>query len=132
MALRPENDQCKIRLDDNDPFGYGGKQVDTADSGVLVELPDLFNFFGFHSFAFEDSFMAEDKLKKLHAYYKKKIGHRVWWSAMSERGNVIKAEDGKRYAFIKLTDIIASDDNPDSQATNLRSEGAGSFQVDPN
>ena len=128
MALHPVNDLAKIELD-TDLYGFSDDGKDTAESGVLVELPDKFNFFGFWSFAFEDSFMSEEKLKKLYAHYEKMIGQRVYWTALSERGNVIKSPDGKRYAFLKLTSLIAADEDKENKAVNLHADGSGAFKA---
>lgn len=125
--LRPINDLAKIELDSDD-YGFGGTKT-TAESGVLVELPDRFDFFGFWSFAFENSFMARKELDELYKRYKEKIGQRVYWTAMAERGNIIQTADGKKYAFVKLTSLIASDDDKDSKAFNVHADGAGSFKV---
>lgn len=125
--LQPVNDLAKIQLD-IDEYGFGESKT-TAESGILVELPSKFNFFGFWSFAFEDSFMAEDKLKKIYDHYKKMIGQRVYWTAMAERGNIIQTSDSKKFAFVKLTSLIAADDDKDSKAFNVHSDGAGSFKA---
>ena len=125
--LRPINDLAKIELD-SDEYGFGETKT-TAESGILVELPDKFNFFGMWSFVFEASFMAKEELEELYEYYKQKIGQRVYWTAMAERGNIIQTGDGKKYAFVKLTSLIASDDDKDSKAFNVHADGAGSFKV---
>lgn len=121
------NDLAKIELD-NDEYGLGGVDKTTAETGIFVELPEKFNFFGFWSFAFEESFMAEEKLEKLYTHYKKLIGQRVYWTAMAERGNIIQEEDGKTFAYVKLTSLIAQG-KPDEKALNLHGDGAGSFKA---
>lgn len=102
--MHPTNDLCKIEVD-SDEFGFGSDQS-KAESGILVELPEVLPFFGFHSFAFEDSYAdmtgANGEILK---YYQDLIGKRVYWKGLSERGMVLKAE--KTWAFIKLTDLIA-------------------------
>ncbi len=133
--MQPLNDLAKIRLE-SDKYGFGTVGKDTAESGILVELPSKLYFFGFWSFAFEQSFMARKELDELYDYWKTKIGRKVYWTALAERGNVIEKKvqvDGKdvneKYAFIKLTSLIAEDD-PDSTATNVHSDGAGSFGME--
>lgn len=121
------NDLAMVELEVNE-FGFGGDQKDTAESGILVGLPDEFNYFGMWSFAFESSWMNKEELAKLYNYWKGKIGRKVYWTALSERGNIIESGD-KKYAFIKLTSLIAEDD-PDSTAKNVHSDGAGSFGVE--
>jgi hypothetical protein len=121
------NDLAKIELDKNE-FGFGSTGKDTAESGILVGLPDKFNFFGFWSFAFENSFMNREDLDELYKYWETKIGRRVHWTALAERGNIIE-KDGNKFAFVKLTSLIAEDE-PDSKANNVHSDGAGSFGVE--
>lgn len=123
--MKPLNDLAKIRLD-KDEYGFGTDN-DTAEGGVLEELPDQFNYFGMWSFAFEESFMAKEKLEALMDYWKSKIGKRVYWTALSEKGNIIE-KDGDRWAFVKLTSLIAWDE-PDSNAQNIHGNGAGSFKA---
>ncbi len=125
MALKPLNDLAMIKLA-SDEFGFGSKK-DTAENGILVELPDKFNYFGMWSFAFENSFMERDKLKELYEYWETKVGQRVYWTALSEKGNIIE-KDGERFAFVKFTSLISSDD-PDSAAENVHSNGSGSFAI---
>lgn len=124
--LRPINDLCKVQVSGKKKFIEDNK--DTSESGILVELPDQFNYFGFWSFAFEGSFVEKDKLDKLHDYWKEKIGYKVFWTALSEKGNTIKEGD-EVYVFVKLTSLIAYDDDPDSEARNIHGSGAGAFKV---
>lgn len=121
------NDLAKIKLDTNE-FGFGEANKETAESGILVELPDKFNYFGFWSFSFENSFMAREKLDELYKYWESKIGRRVFWTALSERGNIIE-KDGEKFAFVKFSSLIAEDE-PDSSAHNVHADGSGSFGVE--
>lgn len=121
------NDLAKIELE-VDEFGFGGTEKETAECGVLVALPDRFNYYGFWSFAFENSFMSRKDLDDIYDYWKAKIGRKVYWTALSERGNIIE-KDGKKFAFIKLTSLIAEDD-ADSTARSVHSDGSGSFGVE--
>jgi hypothetical protein len=127
VYMQALNDLAKIELDKNE-FGFGSTGKDTAESGILVGLPDKFNFFGFWSFAFENSFMNREDLDELYKYWETKIGRRVHWTALAERGNIIE-KDGNKFAFVKLTSLIAEDE-PDSKANNVHSDGAGSFGVE--
>lgn len=126
--MKALNDLAKIRLD-VDEFGFGTTGKTTAESGILEELPDELFYYGFWSFAFENSWMDEKGLKKIYDYWKNKIGQRVFWTALSERGNIIEMDDKTTYAFVKLTSLIA-EDNPDSTAHNLHADGAGSFGME--
>lgn len=121
MALRPEADLAKVELDTEGPFGNATKG---AESGILVDIPEDLIYLGFHSFAWEKSFGNWATLDEYHQHYASLIGRRVFWTSMAERGSVLE-QDGKKYAFIKLTDIIASDE-PDGIATNVyRDENKG-------
>lgn len=126
MPLNPINDLCMVKLDNQGPFSANTKE--TAEGGILLELPDKFNFFGFWSFSFESSFMEEEKLNKLYTYWESKIGRRIHWTALSERGNILENEDGK-FAFVKLTSLIAEDD-PESSTRNVHEDGQGSFGME--
>jgi|SRR5882757_2352767 len=133
--MKALNDLAMIRIE-VDEFGFGGTEKDTAESGILVSLPDKFMFFGFWSFAFENSFMARKELDELYKYWVTKIGRKVYWTALAERGNIIEKTTmvkGKevtgKYAFVKLTSLIAEDD-PDSLGRNVHSDGSGSFGLE--
>lgn len=124
--LKPINDLAKIRISDTKPKIIR-ETKDTSESGVLVELPDKFNYFGFWSFAFENSFMNREALDDIYKYWEQQIGKRVFWTALSEKGNIL--EDGEeRFAFVKLTSLIAIDE-ADSNARNIHSDGAGQFKA---
>ncbi len=133
--MKALNDLAMIQLEVNQ-FGFGDDKKDTAESGILVSLPDKFNYFGFWSFSFENSFMNRKDLDDLYEYWKAKIGRKVYWTALSERGNIIEKSlevDGRivneKYAFVKLTSLIAEDE-PDSSARNVHSDGGGSFGLE--
>lgn len=127
MALQPLNDLGKVRLDTTDPYNFGGSESGDAESGILVEIPAIFNYFGFWSFAFENSWGDAVELAKLRKTYANLIGRRVFWSAGQEKGSVIKTSEG-RFAFIKLSSLIAQDE-ADSEAVNTNSDSGGSFRV---
>lgn len=125
MALRPLGDVCKVELV-VDEFGFGGDETTTGvDNGILVELPDQFNWFGFWSFAFERSFGEAVKLKEFHDYYKQFIGKRVFWPSLSEKGMVFKEGD-KKFAIIKITSLIGVAE-PDDKVFNLYDEKTGRY-----
>lgn len=122
--MHPLNDLAKIELAELSKFDPGDTS-NQAENGILVELPDRFTFFGFWSFAFENSLMNQQVLEDLYEYWKGYIGKRVYWSAMSERGNILKS--GDRFAYVKLTSLIAWSE-PDDVAENLHS-GNGQYRV---
>lgn len=125
--MHPINDLCKVELP-SDEFGFGDGSKTTAESGILVELPPSFPYFGFWSFAFEDSLMNKDKLMQLHKHYKDLVGKRVYWTALAEKGNIIEFEN-KRYAFVKLTSLISFSDPDAPEARNIHSDGSGAFTL---
>lgn len=125
--MAPLNDLAQIKID-VDEFGFGGDGKDTAESGILVALPPKFIYFGFWSFAFENSLGNKQVLEEVYDYYASKIGRRVYWTALSERGNIIQ-KGNEKFAFLKLTSLICEDD-PDSDATSVHSDGAGSFGLE--
>jgi hypothetical protein len=83
----------------------GGDTKQGTETGILLELPKEIPYVGFHAFAFENSLANVEVLKVLADYYKKLIGKRVYWTAMSDRGTVLSKDD-TTYALIKLTDLI--------------------------
>lgn len=122
--MQPLNDYAMIELE-GDKFGFsGGDDKGSAENGILSSLADKFNYFGFYSFAFEDSFLDEDKLGKLHDYYSALIGKRVYWLALSEKGAIVTTDD-KKYAYIKLSSLIGWSE-PDIKATTV---GSGQFSA---
>lgn len=121
------NDLAMIKLESSGPFSRP-EEKDTAESGILIGLPDKLNYYGAWSFFFEKSFMSRKELDELYEYWKSKIGQKVYWTALSERGNIIE-KDGEKYAFLKFTSLIAEDD-PDSSARNVHSDGSGSFGME--
>lgn len=124
--LKPINDLAMIEVTNNKNKVIDLSK-DTAESGILVQLPDQFNYVGMWSFAFEDSFMNREKLNQIYEYWKTKIGQRVFWTALSEKGNILK--DGeKEYAFVKLTSLIAIAE-AGSDARNIHGEGSGAFNI---
>lgn len=125
--LAPVNDLCKIELA-RDEYDLGTQDKGTAESGILVELPDELDYLGFWSFAFENSFMNKEQLAHIYKRFERLIGKRVYWTALAEKGNIIQDQDGGRFAFVKLTSLIASDDK-DSKAFNIHSDGSGAFTV---
>lgn len=124
MPLATLNDLAMVKLENK---RFKGTEKDKAESGILISLPD-FTHYGFWSYAFDQSLMTQDLAKQLIEYWKKHIGKKVFWTALSERGNIIE-KDGERYAFIKFTSLIAVDD-ADSDARSVHSDGAGSFGVE--
>lgn len=124
MALAALNDLACIKLETK---RFGGTEKDTAESGILISLPD-FTHYGFWSFAFDNSIMNDDLARQLIEYWRTYIGKKVFWTALSERGNIIE-KNGEKYAFIKFTSLIASDD-ADSDARSIHSDGAGSFGME--
>lgn len=124
MALRPLGDMGLIELS-TDKFNFGGKDDENVDNGILVGLPDKLNYFGFFSFAFENSFMARKELDELYDYYKTLIGKRVFWPSLSEKGLVYR--DGeKRYALIKLTSLAGTSELDDA-VSNVYNDRSGAY-----
>ena len=124
MALSPLNDLCKIELDDGGAFS--ARPGDSATDGILVGLPGAWTHYGFYSFAFENSLGNGKLLKELSDLWQTHIGHRVYWLALSEKGAILKEENGKRYAYVKLTSLIAWSE-PDEKAESVLDKHSGSF-----
>lgn len=125
MALAALNDLAMIKLETK---RFGGAEKDTAESGILISLPEKMTYLGFWSFAFENSYGDTKGLEDIHKYWSTQIGKKVFWTALAERGNIIE-KNGEKYAFLKLTSLIAVDD-ADSDARSVHSDGAGSFGME--
>jgi hypothetical protein len=130
MSLVPVGDQLKVKLDSANPHGFAGGERKGSESGVVVAMPDplSFNYFGFHSFAFENS-LGSEKLTKLYEYYQTFVGKRVFWEELQDRGRVVKEGD-EEFVFLKMTDIIAYSDDVNIDAQSVSGVGSrGSFAV---
>jgi len=126
MSLTPLQDYAKIQLEDVGPLS--AKVGDTATDGILIDLPDMLTHYGFYSFAFESSLLNADVLQRLMDYWKKYIGKRVYWLALSEKGAILQEEDGTRFAYVKLTSLMAWSE-PDEHAKSVLDKHDGSFAV---
>lgn len=126
MALHPVNDRFKVKKDESGPFGDPNIGTET---GIVVEVPDVLIYLSFHSFAFEDSFMAEDKMRKVQAYYNQFLGKRIYWESLQDRGRMIKETDGE-YVYLQMTDLLAYADEVSEEAEIVDQVGkAGSFNL---
>jgi hypothetical protein len=131
MALHPVEDVIKVRLEKTDEYGLGVKK-EGVETGIVTEVPDALHYFGLHSFMFENSFMAEEKLSKLLAYFQGFIGKRVWWQEYQDRGRRTTEADGESYVYLKMSDIMIVADNPDERADFDTHEFTGSFKAASN
>lgn len=123
MALLPLNDLCKIELDPKSPVGAG--RGDAATDGILVALPEVFTHYGFYSFAFDTSLMAD--LEPLHKLWSNFIGKRVYWLALAEKGAILE-EDGVKSAYVKLTSLIAWSE-PNEHAQSVLDQHGGAYSA---
>ena len=124
-------DNVKIKLDKSNPHGFkasGEATNESQESGILVELPDITNWIGMHSFAFERSFLAKIDISDLLEEYKKLIGKRVYYESFQDSGRRIKEGDDE-FVFLKLTDIIAYSDADVKAKTVSDVRRAGSFKA---
>lgn len=86
-----------------------GEQEDpSAGSGVVVAIPakeDIL-FFSNYSWILEQSMLNKPMAEELHTKMSELNGKKVFWEKRADIGNTIE-EDGKTYATIKLSKIIA-------------------------
>lgn len=126
MAVHPINDRLKVEIK-KDEYGFGSDPVG-FESGIVVEVPDIMIYLSFHSFAFEDS-LSSEKLETVSNFYKQLIGKKIYWESLQDRGRRIKDGD-KEYIMIQMTDVLAYDDDVDSEAHIVNQTGsAGSFNL---
>lgn len=127
MAIHPVNDRFKVRLDKE---GYFGGENPGAETGIVVEVPEMLIYLSFHSFAFEDSFMDKYGLKDVQAYYNKFLGKRIFWEALQDRGRTMEEADGNKYVYLQMTDLLAYSDDVKDKAVVVDQTGqAGSFNL---
>lgn len=127
MAIHPLVDKCLVRVADS---GYMGSSNATGrESGILEEIPTLDNmlYFGFHSFAFDNS-LSSEKLESIHKFYSNLVGKIVYWEALQDKGRRFEA-DKKEYVLLNLSDIIAFDDAEEATAKMVDDVRSGSFRV---
>lgn len=125
--MHPVGDNLKIRVTTTDEYGFGA-QAGGVETGIVEEVPEVIHFYGYHSFAFEKSFMAKEQLKEMLDYYKKMIGKRVWWEAYQDRGRRVKEGD-QEFVYLKMSDVLIYSDNPDAQANLIEDTRSGSFKI---
>lgn len=127
MALHPVNDRFKVKLD-KDKFGFGGEKVG-AETGIVVEIPDIMIYLSFHSFAFEDSIVDKERLTEIAAFYKGFVGKRIYWEALQDRGRKI-SEGADEFVYLQMTDLLAFADDVNDTAEVVDQLGsAGSFNL---
>lgn len=123
----PLNDVALIEIEKNQ-FNIGGLELVSGEGkisvghGILIKIPDFVPYLGFHAFAFDTSLGNMDLYENVLEEYKKLVGKRVYWSALSERGMVFSKDD-KTYALIKLTDLVGfseADEVYDPEKTELK------------
>lgn len=125
MSLHPVNDRFKVKIT-KERFGNGST---SAESGIVVEIPDIMIYLSFHSFAFENSIVDEERLTEIAAFYKGFLGKRIYWEALQDRGRVI-AEGEDEFVYLQMTDLLAYADDVDDKATSVNQLGsAGSFNL---
>jgi len=127
MALHPVNDRFKVKIT-RDEYGFGGESTG-AETGIVVEVPDILIYLSFHSFAFEASITTPETMEKIQKYYNQFLGKRIYWEALQDRGRTITEEDGE-YVYLQMTDLLAYSDDIDDKATLVDQIGkAGSFNL---
>lgn len=129
MALHPVNDRFKVQID-KDEFGFkSGDDNIKAESGIVVEVPDILIYLSFHSFAFERSLDRPEAMEKIQKYYGQFLGKRIFWEALQDRGRMIAEEDGE-YVYLQMTDLLAYADDVNEKAQIVDQVGkAGSFNL---
>lgn len=128
--LHPMFDTIKVKVDPPDKYGFSNGESVAGESGVVVEISEFIAWIGFHSFAFEESFMDGSKLAEFAEKLIDRLhGKRVFWESFQDSGRRIKEGDNE-FVFLKITDIIAYSDNVDVKAKTVNdARRAGSFQA---
>lgn len=125
MALHPVNDRFKVKVDQQ----RFKTETSGAETGVVVEVPDVLIYLSFHSFSFENSLVNSESLTKVQEYYNQFMGKRIYWEALQDRGRMIQ-EGEDQYVYLQMTDLLAYADDIDDKATIVSQLGsAGSFNL---
>ena len=125
MALHPVNDRFKVKVDQQ----RFKAETSGAETGIVVEVPDILIYLSFHSFAFEASITSPGTMQRVQEYYNKFLGKRIYWEALQDRGRMIK-EGEDEYVYLQMTDLLAYADDTDDKAEIVSSIGsAGSFNL---
>ncbi len=122
--LKPLNDYAKIKLDEQGTFS--ARAGDAATSGILAELPESLTHVGMYSSIIEASFMTLDQLVEFLEHWQQYLGKRVFWLALAEKGAILQEQNGDKFAYIKLTSIMACGE-VDEQAESVLDKHGGSF-----
>lgn len=129
MAVHPLNDRLKVRLD-KDEFGLDNNRG-SAETGIVIEVPEAVTYFGFHNFAFENSLANKETSQEIVDLYKKLIGKRVWWEKLQDSGRHMVEENDVEYVFLQMTDVLAYADDADDKSKIIGStSSAGSFNLE--
>lgn len=113
-----------IKLDEEGAFS--AKAGDAATSGILTSLPEAMTHFGMYSSIIDTSFMATDQLDEVLEEWRQYIGKRVFWLSLAEKGAILQDQAGDKYAFIKLSSLMAISDAKE-QAESVMDKHGGSF-----
>lgn len=124
--MHPVGDNLKIKVAERDKFDLGNSNS-AGDSGVVVEIPDVIHYFGYHSFAFEKSFMAEE-LQEIKKYFYSFLGKRVWWESFQDKGRRFKEADGE-YVYLKMSDVLIYSDDIEIDAEAIDDTRSGGFKI---
>lgn len=125
MSLHPVNDRFKVKIDKSE-YGFGDANVG-AETGIVVEVPDVIMYLSFHSFAFEYSFGAD--LEPYQKYYNQFLGKRIYWESLQDRGRKI-SEGEDEFVYLQMTDLLAYADDVDDKASVVDQTGSsGSFNL---
>lgn len=124
--MKPINDKLKVSINPDGPFS---DQASGVEKGVVVEVPERMMYFGFHSFAFENSITHKDNVREILEFYQALKGSTVYWETLQDRGRRFKV-NGEEFVFLNMTDIIAYSDDPDINVEPVDQTGAaGSFNL---
>lgn len=112
--MHPVGDKLKVEVF-HDTHNFGGDSNSMKEHGRVVEIPDELAYFGFHSFAFENSIANQDVLKTLHNFYKQFLGKIIYWEALQNKGRRF-TEGDREYVILNMSDVIGWDDKDEASA----------------
>lgn len=103
----PKNDVVLVELDANKYGNFtSGVKEEGHNTGKLLAVSDRIFFLSSFSYVLEESFSHPEALEELRQYWGARIGKKVRWEERADKGMTFE-EDGKKYACIKITKLIA-------------------------
>jgi len=102
--IAPINDNLLVEIESDS--GQFVSTEETHTHGIVLAVSDTLVHYGSFGWAFESSFLEDEKLERIKELFSALVGKRVYWEERSDLGVTIE-RDGKKYGLIKFSKLIA-------------------------